>query len=117
MGLVGASIPTEKFFARYGNVHDINSQFLVIFDKNGTILAVGADRALVGKNFFGPIVQNFVDHNEILNNLTRTLLKGKSAYAIYDYGRSERVNTGQPILVQNEQRYFLQILTPTKTQF
>ncbi|MEZ0270129.1 MAG: ATP-binding protein, partial [Nitrososphaeraceae archaeon] len=117
LGLVGASIPTEKFFARYGNVHDINSQFLVIFDKNGTILAVGADRALVGKNFFGPIVQNFVDHNEILNNLTRTLLKGKSAYAIYDYGRSERVNTGQPIMVQNEPIYFLQIVTPTKVIF
>ena len=117
LGLVGASIPTEKFFARYGNVHDINSQFLVIFDKDGTILAVGADRALVGKNFFGPIVQNFVDHNEILNNLTRTLLKGKSAYAIYDYGRSERVNTGQPILVQNEPIYFLQIVTPTKAIF
>jgi signal transduction histidine kinase len=117
LGLVAASIPTEKFFARYGNVHDINSQFLVIFDKDGTILAVGADRALVGKNFFGPVVQNFVDHNEILNNLTQTLLKGKSAYAIYDYGRSERVNTGQPILVQNEPIYFLQIVTPTKEIF
>jgi signal transduction histidine kinase len=117
MGLVGASIPTEKFFARYGNVHDINSQFLVIFDKNGTILAVGADRALVGKNFFSPLVQNFIDHNEILNNLTRTVLKGNSAYAIYDYGRSERVNTGQPILVQNEPIYFLQIVTPTKVIF
>jgi signal transduction histidine kinase len=90
---------------------------LVIFDKDGTILAVGADRALVGKNFFGTIVQNFVHHNEILNNLTRTLLKGKSAYAIYDYGRSERLNTGQPILVQNEPIYFLQIVTPTKLIF
>ena len=52
MGLIGATIPTEKFFARYGNVHDVNSQFLVIYDKNGTILAVGADRNLVGENFF-----------------------------------------------------------------
>ncbi|HEX2305007.1 MAG TPA: HAMP domain-containing sensor histidine kinase, partial [Nitrososphaeraceae archaeon] len=48
---------------------------------------------------------------------TRTLLKGKSAYAIYDYGRSERVNTGEPILVQNEPIYFLQIVTPTKEIF
>lgn len=117
VGLVGASIPTEKFFARYGNVHDINSQFLVIFDKNGTILAVGADRALVGKNFFGTIVQSFIGYNEILNNLTQTLLKGKSTYGMYDYGRSERVNTGQPILVQNEPIYFLQIVTPTKVIF
>ena len=117
MGLIGASIPTEKFFARYGNVHDINSQFLVLFDKNGTILAVGADRSLVGKNFFGKTVQNFIAHNEILNNLTRTLLSGNSTYAIYDYGRTERINTAQPILVQNTPTYFLEVVTPTKEIF
>jgi signal transduction histidine kinase len=117
MGLIGASIPTEKFFARYGNVHDINSQFLVLFDKNGTILAVGADRSLVGKNFFGKTVQNFIAHNEILNNLTRTLLSGNSTYAIYDYGKTERINTAQPILVQNTPTYFLEVVTPTKVIF
>jgi signal transduction histidine kinase len=117
MGLIGASIPTEKFFARYGNVHDINSQFLVIFDKNGTLLAVGADRNLVGKNFFGKTVQNFIGHNEILNNLTRTLLSGNSAYAIYDYGKTERINTAQPLLVQNTPTYFLEVVTPTKEIF
>ena len=117
MGLIGASIPTEKFFARYGNVHDINSQFLVIFDKNGTLLAVGADRSLVGKNFFEKTVQNFIAHNEILNNLTRTLLSGNATYAIYDYGRTERINTAQPILVQNTPTYFLEVVTPTKVIF
>ena len=117
MGLIGASIPTEKFFARYGNVHDINSQFLVIFDRDGTILAVGADRSLVGKNFFGKTVQNFIAHNEILNNLTRILLSGNSTYAIYDYGRTERINTAQPILVQNTPTYFLEVVTPTKVIF
>jgi len=117
MGLIGATIPTEKFFARYGNVHDVNSQFLVIYDKNGTILAVGADRNLVGKNFFGTTVQNFIGHNEILNNMTGSLLKGHPNYGVYDYGRSERINTGQPILVQNTPTYFLQIVTPTKAIF
>jgi len=117
IGLIGATISTEKFFARYGNVHDINSQFLVIYDKNGTILAVGADTNLVGKNFFGTSVQNFIRHNEILNNLTGSLLKGHPNYGVYDYGRSERINTGQPILVQNTPTYFLQIVTPTKAIF
>ena len=117
MGLIGATIPTEKFFARYGNVHDVNSQFLVIYDKNGTILAVGADRNLVGENFFGTTVQNFIGHNEILNNLTGSLLKGHPNYGVYDYGRSERINTGQPILVENTPTYFLQIVTPTKAIF
>ncbi|HEY7226879.1 MAG TPA: sensor histidine kinase [Nitrososphaeraceae archaeon] len=117
VGLIGASIPTERFFARYGNVHDINTQFLVAYDKNGTILAVGADRSLVGKNFFGTTVQNFIGHNEILNNLTRTLLKGNAANALYDYGKTERINTGQPIFVDNRPAYFVQIVTPTKTIF
>lgn len=117
IGLIGATIPTEKFFARYGNVHDINSQLLVIYDKNATILAVGADRNLVGKNFFGTTVQNFIGHNEILNNLTGSLLKGQPNYGVYDYGKTERINTGQPILVQNTPTYFLQIVTPTKAIF
>ena len=116
-GLIGASIPTERFFARYGNVHDINNQFLVAYDKNGTILAVGADRSLVGKNFFGSTIQNLTAHNEILNNLTRTLLDGNPAYGIYDYVRSERINTGEPIFVDNKPLYFIQIVTPTKAIF
>ncbi len=117
VGLIGASIPTERFFARYGNVHDINTQFLVAYDKNGTILAVGADRILVGKNFFGSTVQDLVGHNKILNNLTRTLIKGNPAFGIYDYGRSERINTGEPIFVGNKPIYFIQVVTPTKAIF
>jgi len=117
VGLIGASIPTERFFARYGNVHDINNQFLVVYDRNGTILAVGADKSLIGKNFFGTTVQNFIDHNNILNNLTRTLLKGSPANGIYDYGKTERINTGQPIFVDNKPEYFIQIVTPTKSIF
>ncbi len=117
VGLIGASIPTERFFARYGNVHDINSQFLVAFDKNATILAVGADRNLVGQNFFGTTVQNFIEHNKILNNVTRTLIKGNPAFGIYDYGKTERINTAEPILVGNKPIYFIEIVTPTKAVF
>jgi signal transduction histidine kinase len=117
IGLIAATIPTEKFFARYGNVHDINSQFLVVYDKSGTILAVGADKSLVGQNFFGDVVQNFINHNEVLNNLTQSLLRGQSGYAIYDYGRTERINTGWPIIVQGKPTYFLQVVTPTKVIF
>ena len=117
LGLIGASIPTEKFFSRYGNVHDINSQFLVVYDKSGTILAVGADRSIVGKNFFSKTVQGFITQNEILNNLTRTLLAGKSNFGVYDYGRTERINTGQPVLIQDIPTYFIQVVTPTREIF
>jgi signal transduction histidine kinase len=117
LGLIGASIPTESFFAHYGNVHDINAQFLVVLDKKGTLLAVGASKDLVGKNFFGPVVQKFINYNQILNNLTRNLLNGKPGYAIYDYGRGERINTNYPIFVQGQPNYFIQVITPTNVIF
>jgi signal transduction histidine kinase len=117
LGLIGASIPTEKFFSRYGNVHDINSQFLVVYDKSGTILTVGADKSLVGKNFFSKTVQSFITQNNILNNLTKNLLAGKPNVGVYDYGKTERINTGQPVLIQNTPTYFIQVVTPTKEIF
>jgi signal transduction histidine kinase len=113
IGLIGASIPTEAFFAHYGNVHDINSQFLVVLNKKGTLLAVGASERLVGRYMFGDTVQGFVNHNEILNNLTKSLLQGNSVYALYNYGTGERINTGHPIFVQGQPTFFLQIVTPT----
>ena len=89
IGTVVANLPTVEFFKNYGNVNNINSQFLVAFDKKGNLLAVGASGDLVGKNFFGNETQQFINHNNDLNNLTRYLLAGNIGYAMYDYGRGE----------------------------
>lgn len=115
IGLVGTSIPTVNFFEDYGNVHDINSPFLAVFDKRGILLAVGASQNLIGKNFFRDYVQNFVNHNTVLNNLTRSLLSGNSGYAVYDYGNGERLTTQYPVYVNGEPTYFIQVITPTST--
>ena len=115
MGIVGVKIPTESFFSLYGNIQDITSQFLVVMDKKGTLLAGGADKSLVGKNFFGEFVQNFTNHNPILMNLTQNLLQGIQGYAIYDYGRGERLTTNAPVFIQGKALYFIQIVTPTTT--
>ncbi len=115
IGVVGVTIPTESFFSLYGNIHDINSQFLVIYDKKGTLLAVGADKSLVAKNFFEDDVQTFINHNPILTNLTQNLLKGNAGHAIYDYGRGERITTTYPVFINNHPSYFIQIVTPTDT--
>ena len=115
LGLVGVSIPTVPFFEHYGNVYDINSEFLVAFDSKGTLLAVGADQSLVGLDFFGETTQNFVNHNPTLNKITTELLQGSSGSAVYDYGRGERLQTYQPIYVAGKPTYFLQVVTPTDT--
>jgi signal transduction histidine kinase len=114
VGLVGAEIPTISFFEYYGNVHDINSQFFVVFDRKATMVAVGASKDLVGKNFFEEHTQNFINHNPTLNSLTRSLLAGKSDYGVYDYGRGERLTTESPIFVNDKPIYFIQLVTPTK---
>jgi signal transduction histidine kinase len=113
IGLVGVVMPTESFFAKYGNIHNINSQFLVIYDRNATLLAVGASKTLVGKSFFGDYTQKFVNHNPILNNLTHNLLAGSSGSGVYNYGRGERLTTQYPIYVNGIPTYFIQVVTPT----
>jgi hypothetical protein len=113
IGMLVTSIPTVPFFAHYGNVQNIDSKFLVVYDKNGTILASGASNTLVGKNFFAAYSQHFIKYNKVLNNLTRNLLAGQSGSAVYDYGRGERLTTQYPILVNNRPIFFLQIVTPT----
>jgi signal transduction histidine kinase len=115
LGLVASTIPTVDFFSRHGNVHDINSQFLVVYDGNATMLANGASGALVGKNFFEDYTQKFINHNQLLDNLTLNLLAGNSGYAVYNYGRGERLTTGYPVLVEGKPTYFVQVITPTAT--
>ena len=113
IGTVVADLPTIELFENYGNVNDINSQFLVAFDKKGNLLAVGASRDLVGKNFFGNEAQQFINKNRDLNNLTRYTLAGNIGYAMYDYGRGERLNTQSPISIETKPVYFLAVVTPT----
>jgi hypothetical protein len=113
MGMLVTSIPTIPFFAHYGNVRDLNSKFLVVYDKNGIMIANGASETLVGQNFFDDYAQKFINHNKVLNNLTRNLLAGKSGLAVYDYGRGERLTTQYPAYVINRPLFFIQVVTPT----
>jgi signal transduction histidine kinase len=115
LGLVGVSIPTVRFFGHYGNVYDINSQFLVAFDDKGTILAAGANQSIVGLDFFGDIVQNNVNHNPTLYEHTRKLLQGVAGFAVYDAGRGARLSTSIPIYVAGSPTYFLQVATPIES--
>jgi signal transduction histidine kinase len=115
LGLVGVSIPTVRFFGHYGNVYDVNSQFLVAFDSKGTILAVGANQSIVGMNFFGNAVQDNVNHDPTLYKHTSELLQGIAGYAVYDAGRGARLSTSTPVYVAGSPTYFLQVATPTET--
>ncbi len=113
IGMVVTSIPTVKFFSHYGNVKDSGTPFLVAYDKNGIILANGASNDLVGESFFGPAVQNFIEQDNILNNLTRSLLAGHSGHGVYDYGTGERLTTQSAVTIDGDTIFSIQLVTPS----
>lgn len=112
VGMVVTSIPTEKFFSHYGNVRDSNSPFLVAYDKNGTILADGANDELVGDSFFGVSAQESINRDFTLINLTKGLLLGNAGYGVYDYGTGERLATQSPIFIDGVPMFSIQLVTP-----
>jgi signal transduction histidine kinase len=112
IGLVGALIPTIEFFAHYGNIYNIKSNFLVVFDKKGNYIATPRTQ-LLGKNYFGNQSQQIFHYNPLQYNLYSQLLRGHPGYAVYDFGIGERLNTGYPIFVQGKPTYFVSAVTPT----
>jgi hypothetical protein len=117
LGMIGLSVPTIPSFAQYNkNLEtknsNVNNQFLVAFDGRG-ILANDVDKKLVGHDFFGENVQMFINHNTELNRLTKSLLSGDAGYAVYDYGRGERLTTQQPVFVNGKPELFIQMVSPT----
>jgi signal transduction histidine kinase len=117
LGIVGALISTVPFFSTYGNLEDLDEQFLVVFDKTGDIITNPGNAGLLGQNFFGEFVQDFVARNKVLNNLTRNLLQGHSGFAVYDYGKGERITTQEPILVNGRPEFFVQAVSPTSVLY
>lgn len=111
-GLIGVVIPTEEFFRYYGNIYDIQSQYLSVLDSNATVL-VHPIPSLVGKEFFGEFTQNMTGHKPTLNNLIESVVGGHTGFAVYDLLGKERLNTGYPIYLENKSRYAVFIITPT----
>lgn len=114
IGMVGVEIPSVDFFARYGNVYNVNSTFLVTYDRNFDYVSTPRTNFL-GQNLFSDQVQSFFHFNEIQNEYYQSVFDGRllGGYAIYDFGTGERLNTGYPVLIGEEPKYFVFIITPT----
>jgi len=120
IGMIGVEIPSKDFFAHYGNINNINSSFLVAYDRNANYIATPRAQ-LFGENFFGDKVQSFFNFNDIQNQYYRKVFSNDFSndlsddYAIYNFGSGERLNTGQPILLQGEPSYFVFVISPTES--
>jgi signal transduction histidine kinase len=116
IGLVAASLSTIPFFEHYGNIYDIKSQYLAVLDRNAGQL-IHPVKSFIGTSFFGNHTQQVTGHNEILNNIIRTVISGKPYSDTYEFRNSERLNTGYPIWVGSKPEYFVFVITPTSTIF
>jgi signal transduction histidine kinase len=113
-GLVAASLPTVHFFEHYGNIYDIKSQYLAVLDRSA-IQLIHPVKSFIGTSFFGNHTQQVTGHNEILNNIIRTVLSGKPYSDTYEFRNGERLNTGSPVLVGEKPPYFIFVITPTSS--
>ncbi|TVP40878.1 sensor histidine kinase [Candidatus Nitrosocosmicus arcticus] len=118
LGMVGVEIPSVDFFARYGNVYNIDSQFLVAYDKNSNYISTPRTNFL-GKSIFSDEVQRFFNFNDIQNKYYQNVFYDRlfGGYAIYDFGTGERLNTGYPVSVDKKSIYFVFIITPTASVY
>ncbi|HZD34795.1 MAG TPA: sensor histidine kinase [Nitrososphaeraceae archaeon] len=112
LGLIATPIPTVPFFRHYGNIYDINSQYIAVLDRDSVQL-VHPLKSFIGKPFFGNYTQNVTGHNEILNNLVNTVMSGNFDSDVYEFSGGERLTTGAPIFVGDKPEYFAFVITPT----
>ncbi|MDQ6724287.1 MAG: sensor histidine kinase [Thermoproteota archaeon] len=115
IGLVGVVLPASEFFDDFGNIYNIKSQYLSVLDSKATHLAHPLI-SLIGLPFFGNKSQEIIGHNNVLNNLIKTvLISGKPSSGIYDFKNVERFTTGYPIMLTGSPKYSVFIITPTST--
>ncbi len=118
LGMVGVEIPSVDFFARYGNVYNISSQFLVAYDRNSNYISTPRTNFL-GTSLFSDEVQRFFNFNSIQNKYYHGVFDGRlfGGYAIYDFGTGERLNTGYPVSIDGNSKYFVFLITPTASVY
>ncbi|MGN6822681.1 MAG: sensor histidine kinase [Candidatus Nitrosocosmicus sp.] len=114
IGMVGAIVPVEKFFSKYGNIYDINSEFISAYDSKGSIL-VTPRAVFIGKNVFSQQVQQFANHDPIFNRIINNILNGQPDSGTYFIKGIEYLNTGYPVFHNNKTIFSIAIVTPTST--
>jgi signal transduction histidine kinase len=114
LGLVAASVPVSQLFERYGNIFNVDSQYLVGYDKNGSIM-VSPRTEYIGKNYLNPEIQQVIGNNGVYNGIISNLINGKPDQGMYTTDLGERYNTAFPIMADNNSVYGLSLVTPTKS--
>ncbi|HEU4446195.1 MAG TPA: sensor histidine kinase, partial [Nitrososphaeraceae archaeon] len=114
VGIIATAPFTSKFFERYGNILNINTQYIVAVDRDGKYLTA-APPELVGKNFFGEEVQKLTNGNPDVYRLYENAVRfGEPGSVVFDAGVGEHFATAYPVGYGRQGQIMTVILsTPT----
>jgi hypothetical protein len=69
-------------FDRYGNIFNFETQYIVGYDKNGTIM-ISPRSEFIGKNFMSPDIQKVTDKSGVYNRIIKNLLNGNEDQGLH----------------------------------
>jgi signal transduction histidine kinase len=116
VGMVVSTMATNPFFQHYGNIHDIESQYMAVLDID-SIQLVHPVPSFVGTPFFGDHTQDITGRNQVLNDQIRQVMTGVPTNSVYEFVNGERFNTGHPVFFRGQPVYFVFVITPTEVVY
>ena len=114
VGIIATAPFTTQLFERYGNILNINTQYVIAVDRDGKYLTA-APPELVGKNFFGEEVQKLMNENPEIYRLYENAVRfGEPGNAVFDTGAGEHFANAYPVIYRPQGQIMTVILsTPT----
>jgi signal transduction histidine kinase len=114
VGIIATAPLTTKFFERYGNILNINTQFIAAVDREGKYLTA-APPELVGKDILGQEVQKVTNGNpEVYRLYEHAVRYGEPGSAVFSTGSGEHFATAYPVVYGPQGQIMTVILsTPT----
>jgi signal transduction histidine kinase len=114
VGIITTAPFTVQFFERYGNILNINAEYILAVDRDGKYLTA-APPELVGKDFFGEEVQKLMNANPDVYRLYENAVRfGEPGSTVFDAGGGERFATAYPVVYGRQGQIMTLVLsTPT----
>ena len=109
-GTIATALVLETFMKQYGNVENADLRYISLIDKNFTVLA-SPFKETIGLNYFDPAFQQ--DITPQADEHFSRVFSGQSHTGVYSYRTGERLNAGEPIIIDGKAEYYVFIVTPT----
>lgn len=111
-GWTRSAVDASLFFERYGNIHDAQSEYFMVLDRKGTILA-SPFASLEGKNIDDQDVQATIVNGAGISGHLQKMLAAQPATALLEQQGAETLTTGYPVVARGQPVYFVFLQTPT----